>query len=181
MSCFKLLTLIRKLVHDWSNFRLHLLMAISAVFNILWISLFYSIWYKWLLNILVRFWYNKMIFKTGFIIMWNIYKHVKYVNASISFIFCNRLSRIASQQLIQGNPNITDLSDGNRPTKLGERFSQVYDDQWSEAFEALKVKGKQEKEIVTKLSDNVQVTVLSIYNFYIHAIILVERVQTVLF
>lgn len=72
-----------------------------------------------------------------------------------------RLSRIASQQLTQGNPNITDLSDGNRPTKLGERFSQVYDDQWSEAFEALKVKGKQEKEIVTELSDNVQ----DIYKF----------------
>lgn len=72
-----------------------------------------------------------------------------------------RLSRIASQQLTQGNPNITDLSDGNRPTKLGERFSQVYDDQWSEAFEALKMKGKQEKEIVTELSDIVQ----SIYKF----------------
>lgn len=72
-----------------------------------------------------------------------------------------RLSRIASQQLIQGNPNITDLSDGNRPTKLGERFSQVYDDQWSEAFEALKAKGKQEKETVTELSHIVQ----SIYGF----------------
>lgn len=72
-----------------------------------------------------------------------------------------RLSRIASQQLTQGNPNITDLSDGNRPTKLGERFSQVYDDQWSEAFEALKAKGKQEKETVTELSHIVQ----RIYDF----------------
>lgn len=72
-----------------------------------------------------------------------------------------RLSRVASQQLTQGNPNITDLSDGNRPTKLGERFSQVYDDQWSEAFEALKAKGKEEKEIVTELLNKVQ----DIYNF----------------
>lgn len=72
-----------------------------------------------------------------------------------------RLSRIASQQLTQGNPNITDLSDGNRPTKLGERFSQVYDDQWSEAFEALKTGGKQEKDIVTELVYIVQ----SIYGF----------------
>lgn len=72
-----------------------------------------------------------------------------------------RLSRVASQQLTQGNPNITDLSDGNRPTKLGERFSQVYDDQWSEAFEALKAKGKEEKEIVKELLQIVQ----SIYGF----------------
>lgn len=72
-----------------------------------------------------------------------------------------RLSRIASQQLTQGNPNITDLSDGNRPTKLGERFSQVYDDQWSEAFEALKEKGKQEENIVTELLRIVQ----DIYGF----------------
>lgn len=66
---------------------------------------------------------------------------------------------MASQQLTQGNPNITDLSDGNRPTKLGERFSQVYDDQWSEAFEALKAEGKQEKETVAELLNIVQVTV----------------------
>lgn len=72
-----------------------------------------------------------------------------------------RLSRVASQQLTQGNPNITDLSDGNRPTKLGERFSQVYDDQWSEAFEALKAEGKQEKETVAELLNIVQ----DIYSF----------------
>ena len=71
------------------------------------------------------------------------------------FIFS--LSRAASQQLTQGNPNIADLSDVNRPTKLGERFGQVYDDQWSEAYEALKARGKRDDEIVVELAKMVQV------------------------
>ncbi|XP_061185247.1 uncharacterized protein LOC133193313 [Saccostrea echinata] len=67
-----------------------------------------------------------------------------------------RLSRYASQQLTQGNPNIADLSDKNRPTKIGEKFSLVYDDQWSEAFEALKVGGKTEETVVTELANLVK-------------------------
>lgn len=45
----------------------------------------------------------------------------------------------------------------NRPTKLGERFGQVYDDQWSEAYEALKARGKRDDEIVVELAKIVQV------------------------
>ncbi|XP_062588798.1 uncharacterized protein LOC134250449 [Saccostrea cucullata] len=67
-----------------------------------------------------------------------------------------RLSRYASQQLTQGNPNIADLSDKNRPTKIGEKFALVYDDQWSEAFEALKEEGKTEETVVTELANLVQ-------------------------
>ena len=33
------------------------------------------------------------------------------------------------------NPGITDLSDENRPTKLGEKFSELYDNEWTEAYE----------------------------------------------
>ncbi|XP_022323445.2 uncharacterized protein LOC111124658 isoform X3 [Crassostrea virginica] len=51
-----------------------------------------------------------------------------------------RLSRFASQQLTEGNPNIADLSDTHRPTRLGEMYSQLFDDEWSEAFEAFKNK-----------------------------------------
>nr|XP_022325312.1 uncharacterized protein LOC111125625 [Crassostrea virginica] len=51
---------------------------------------------------------------------------------------CTRLSRFASQQLTEENPNIADLSDTHRPTRLGEMYSQLFDDEWSEAFEALK-------------------------------------------
>lgn len=51
----------------------------------------------------------------------------------------SRLSRFASNQVTQGNPNIADLSDKNRPTKIGEKFAELYDNEWSEAFEAFKI------------------------------------------
>ena len=42
-----------------------------------------------------------------------------------------------SNQLRDGNSDITDLSDQNRPTKLGERLSELYDNKWTNAFEAI--------------------------------------------
>ncbi|XP_056009572.1 uncharacterized protein LOC130051577 [Ostrea edulis] len=63
-----------------------------------------------------------------------------------------RLSKYASHQLTKGNPNIADLSDKNRPTKIGEKFSMLYDDQWSDAFEALKASGKKEEVVVKDLA-----------------------------
>ncbi|XP_061184359.1 uncharacterized protein LOC133192359 [Saccostrea echinata] len=48
-----------------------------------------------------------------------------------------RLSKIASDKLADGNPNFADLSDKNRPTKIGEKFGLVYDEEWSEAFEEI--------------------------------------------
>lgn len=53
------------------------------------------------------------------------------------FLIC-RLSKIASDKLTDGNPNFANLSDKNRPTKIGEKFGQVYDDEWSEAFDEIK-------------------------------------------
>eukprot|EP00105_Crassostrea_gigas_P038559 XP_019922707.1 PREDICTED: uncharacterized protein LOC105328042 isoform X7 [Crassostrea gigas] len=50
----------------------------------------------------------------------------------------SRLSKFASQQLTAGNPNIADLSDKHRPTKIGEFYSELYDNEWSEAFEVIK-------------------------------------------
>ena len=55
-----------------------------------------------------------------------------------STMSCFRLSRFASQQLTEGNPNIADLSDRNRPTKIGEMFGQLFDNEWSDAFDSLK-------------------------------------------
>nr|XP_034300343.1 uncharacterized protein LOC105333281 isoform X1 [Crassostrea gigas] len=57
-----------------------------------------------------------------------------------------RLSKFASQQLTEGNPNIADLSDTHRPTRLGEMYSQLFDDEWSEAFEAFKPKTEDEDD-----------------------------------
>lgn len=64
-----------------------------------------------------------------------------------------RLSSFASKQLTTNNPNIADLSDRNRPTKLGEKFEQLYDNEWSEAFEYLKGIPMDEDQILKTLVD----------------------------
>ncbi|XP_053399696.1 uncharacterized protein LOC123559061 isoform X2 [Mercenaria mercenaria] len=48
-----------------------------------------------------------------------------------------RLSAAASAKLTDENPNIADLSDMNRPTKISEQFAEIYDNEWTDAFEAL--------------------------------------------
>lgn len=50
---------------------------------------------------------------------------------------CLRLSGFASKQLTEGNPDFTDLSDKNRPTKIAEMFHNIYDEEWTTALEAL--------------------------------------------
>ncbi|XP_062620776.1 uncharacterized protein LOC134282396 [Saccostrea cucullata] len=49
----------------------------------------------------------------------------------------NRLSQVAGAKLKENNPNITDLSDPNRPLKLAEQFSELYDKEWTNALEEL--------------------------------------------
>lgn len=46
-------------------------------------------------------------------------------------------SKFASRAVQRNNPDIADLSDTNRPTKLAERFSELYDNEWTEAFDFL--------------------------------------------
>ncbi|XP_061170066.1 uncharacterized protein LOC133179296 [Saccostrea echinata] len=63
----------------------------------------------------------------------------------------NRLSSFASKQLTEGNAAFTDLSDKNRPTKIGEKFGLIYDDEWSEVFDELKDSGFNDEDIISKL------------------------------
>lgn len=44
---------------------------------------------------------------------------------------------MASGKLRDNNPNITDLGDPNRPTKLGEQMSELYDNEWTDALEEI--------------------------------------------
>ncbi|XP_052283557.1 uncharacterized protein LOC127880265 isoform X2 [Dreissena polymorpha] len=60
-----------------------------------------------------------------------------------------RLSKLASASLTNNNPNIADLNDPNRPTKLAEAFSELYDNEWTDAFE--KLKDDDEVKIVNSL------------------------------
>ncbi|KAH3785865.1 hypothetical protein DPMN_163960 [Dreissena polymorpha] len=62
-----------------------------------------------------------------------------------------RLSKFMGQQLTDNNSNITDLSDKNRPTKLSERFSELYDNEWTDAFEVLGSIYKDERKTVITL------------------------------
>ncbi|KAL3879291.1 hypothetical protein ACJMK2_031592, partial [Sinanodonta woodiana] len=48
-----------------------------------------------------------------------------------------RLSTIASDRLKHENTNIADLSDVDCPTKLQEVYSELYDNEWTDAFEEL--------------------------------------------
>lgn len=54
----------------------------------------------------------------------------------------NKISEVAGARLKSNNPAIADLSDQNRPSKLAEKFSELYDNEWTDAAEELKQAGK---------------------------------------
>lgn len=60
----------------------------------------------------------------------------------------NKISEIAGARLKSNNPAIADLSDQNRPSKLAEKFSELYDNEWTDATEELKgvIKSKEKSE-----------------------------------
>lgn len=69
-----------------------------------------------------------------------------------------RLSSVAGEKLRNNNPGIADLSDENRPINLGEKFSQLYDDQWTDAIEHLEEMGYSETEGIRRLLDILKVS-----------------------
>jgi hypothetical protein len=71
-------------------------------------------------------------------------------------------SKRASHALRLYNPDIPDLSDTNRPTKIAEKFSELYDNEWIEAFESLsKTERSSEKANIETLLNIVTVTTYS--------------------
>lgn len=85
-------------------------------------------------------------------------KHVRlYI---IKFLFFCRLSQLAGAKLTEGNPNIADLSDKNRPTNLAEHFSELYDNEWTDALEEMTdTESKSEEEGIKILFDIVKVMI----------------------
>ncbi|XP_052219003.1 uncharacterized protein LOC127836417 isoform X3 [Dreissena polymorpha] len=71
-----------------------------------------------------------------------------------------RLRALMPVKLLANNPNIADLSDQFRPTKLAEMFSELYDNEWTDAFTAVS-KGLTERQTVTFLLD----IVMKAYSF----------------
>lgn len=92
-----------------------------------------------------------------------------------------RLSSFASKQLTTNNPNIADLSDRNRPTKLGEKFEQLYDNEWSEAFEYLKGIPMDEDQILKTLVDISQVRFFKLQPEVVFVLIINVRIVYVLY
>jgi hypothetical protein len=37
--------------------------------------------------------------------------------------------------MTEGNPNIANLGDPNRPTKIAEIYSEIYDNEWTDALD----------------------------------------------
>ena len=55
------------------------------------------------------------------------------------------MSTFSSVAIRVGNETVVDLSDPNRPVRLGERYSELYDNDWTDGFEVL-TKGLQQND-----------------------------------
>lgn len=58
------------------------------------------------------------------------------------------------------NPNIADLSDIYRPTNIADQIRQVYDDEWTEAYEELEnISQEEETGIIDTLASILKVRI----------------------
>ncbi|KAH3717175.1 hypothetical protein DPMN_059955 [Dreissena polymorpha] len=70
-----------------------------------------------------------------------------------------RLSKVVGEKLMKDNPYITDLSDKNRPTKLEEVHTELYYNEWTDAYEALTKSGYKDTEAIATLFKTLKSTV----------------------
>lgn len=84
---------------------------------------------------------------------------------SIFFCYLFSLSKVAAEKMVNGNPYITDLSDGNRPMKLTEKFNSLYDNYWTDAYEILALNNTDERTICQQLLFIMQVCRLDTKHF----------------
>lgn len=65
---------------------------------------------------------------------------------------------MAGEKLTENYPKTVDLSDTNRPTNLADRFSELYDNEWTKALDDLnKVKEEHEDGNIKLLADILEV------------------------
>lgn len=70
-----------------------------------------------------------------------------------------RLSKVAGEKLTENHPMTVDLSDTNRPTNLADRFSELYDNEWTKALDDLNtVKKEHEDGNIKLLADILEAT-----------------------
>ncbi|XP_076117728.1 uncharacterized protein LOC143085329 [Mytilus galloprovincialis] len=63
--------------------------------------------------------------------MMNEIKQLKEENEGLQ----TRLSKVAGSRLTEGNPSITNLGDPNRPMKIAEMYSELYDNEWTDIMD----------------------------------------------
>lgn len=61
-----------------------------------------------------------------------------------------RYSEMVGARIAHNNPDIVNLGDPNRPTKIAEQYSELYDNEWTDAYDVLR-KGMSEKKAIAKL------------------------------
>lgn len=76
---------------------------------------------------------------------------------TLIFTLFQRLSEVAGLRLCDNNPNIQDLSDTKRPTKIVEAFGELYDNEWTNALEDLLKTQRSEREAIDTLADILKV------------------------
>ncbi|XP_076070170.1 uncharacterized protein LOC143041919 isoform X2 [Mytilus galloprovincialis] len=76
-----------------------------------------------------------------------------------------RLSEVMGSKLRDNNPAITDLNDPNRPMKLGDQFSELYENEWTDGYSELKDSKKSTEieiiEILIKILKEIYKTCLA--------------------
>lgn len=72
-------------------------------------------------------------------------------------VMLHRLSKAVSEKLTAGNPAIADLSDRNRPTKLAEFYTELYDNEWTDALESLSTAGYEDFDAIMTLKETLLV------------------------
>ncbi|KAL4230360.1 hypothetical protein ACF0H5_010743 [Mactra antiquata] len=68
----------------------------------------------------------------------------------------HRFRKLAGDKLTDQSPDIADLSDPYRAMKLSDKFGELYDDQWTDAFEALQKTKKNTREAIDILLNALQ-------------------------
>lgn len=76
-----------------------------------------------------------------------------------NFVFFFRLSAYAGEKLRLNNPGLADLSDENRPNKLAEKFSELYDNAWTDALESLADTNQNEESQIQYLLQTLRVII----------------------
>lgn len=109
--------------------------------------------------------FSKHLFSFGVIyyqrIHFLIHVHFRFINTfrfEVTLLIHFRLSQLAGVQMTENNPNVTDLSDINRPINLGEDFSEIYDNEYTDVLVYLKRKSDDVKNMQDKLLKTAEVS-----------------------